>query len=355
MALDQVERTLEPTPHRRQQYQRDGRPVRSGEVVSVGLLALGLLGLVQLGPAWGQRLSEVARQGLGRVGWLQLDADAAVWLAHELLAQLAALLLPLLGLVLLAAVAANLAQVGFRWLPASVLPDVGRIDPARGAQRMLSPEALLRAATDALRLGLVLTVGAWGLWTDRERIVELTLLDAGPLAAELSRLTLGAAVKSLLALACLAAVDYGLLRWRHERQLRMSPEELRKELKSSQGDPQVVSRRQRLRQQSALGRVDALVGGSSVVVAGPRGLIVALRYDAAAGTAPLLTIKGRSWIADRIRQSAERQGIPVVSRPALAAELYAATDLQQPVPSSCYREVAQVLRDAQGQSMKKKR
>jgi flagellar biosynthetic protein FlhB len=140
------------------------------------------------------------------------------------------------------------------------------------------------------------------------------------------------------------AVDYGYLFWKHERDLRMTTQELREELKQQQGDPQVAARRKQVQRQLVLNRLASAVPKADVVVTNPTELAIALAYDDETMAAPIVVAKGAGLVAQRILRLALENNVPVVERKELAQALYKFVDIQQPVPAEQYAAVAEVIR-----------
>jgi flagellar biosynthesis protein FlhB len=150
------------------------------------------------------------------------------------------------------------------------------------------------------------------------------------------------AQRAALAYLLIAAIDYGWQRWRHEKSLRMSKQELREELKQHSLPAEVKGALRRRQLQAARARMMAAVPQADVVVVNPTHFAVALKYD---GTrpAPECVAKGQDLIALQIRRLAEQHGVPVVEDRPLARSLHAAIELGQIVPEELYQAVAQVL------------
>jgi flagellar biosynthetic protein FlhB len=253
------------------------------------------------------------------------------------------MILPFLGILMVITAAGAVAQSGLllTWKRLALKPD--RLNPVSGFKRMFSGEALTRLAMGLFKVGLLTVIAYMCI---RGRI--LTVLSGGGahpggvyvLAA---KLIFDLAIQMSLVLLVLGIVDYMLQRWRLERQLRMTKQEVRDELKRMEGDPLLKHRRRQMQAQLAMQRINAEVPRADVVVTNPTEFAVALRYDEANMSAPRVVAKGRELLAQRIRQLAEQHGVPVVQRPPLARALYASVEVGQDVPPQFYRAVAEVL------------
>jgi len=150
-------------------------------------------------------------------------------------------------------------------------------------------------------------------------------------------------MKLSIALLILALLDYAWQRFRHERDLRMTKEEVKDELRRMEGDPHIKRRRRQLQLQLAMQRLRKDVPKADVVVTNPTHLAVAIAYDSGTMMAPKVVAKGADEIALRIRQIAAECGIPVVERKPLARALYEAVEVGQYIPENFYRAIAEIL------------
>lgn len=251
------EKNLEPTPHRRQQARREGHVAKSRDLASAAMLLLGLGVLVMLGGGLVGFLVEHCRSQLGGDAWLAIDNDFVVGQWNATLLALGRFLLPILGLLCLAGVAANVLQVGFLFLPQKLSPDPGRLDPLSGLRRIFSGAGAANLGFGVVKLVAVLAVGGAVLYHEREALLGLSALAPPALVGRLGQLLLGTALKIGAALLVLAIVDYAYQRWRHEQDLKMTPQELREELRNLEGDPQVRARRKQAQRDLAVERIAA--------------------------------------------------------------------------------------------------
>jgi flagellar biosynthetic protein FlhB len=242
---DHADKSAEPTPHRRQQARQEGHVAKSQDLGSALMLLAGVGVLMWLGGGLAAFLVDYCRSQLGGQPWLAANADFIAGQWNSTLAALARCLLPILGLLCLAAVAANVLQSGFLFLPQRASFDLGRISPLRGWQRIFSAARMVHLGFGLLKLTVVLAVAGVVLYNQREALLRLVALPPPTLAAEMVQLLLWTTLKIGAALLVLAILDYGYQRWRYEQDLKMTPQELREELKNLEGDPQLRARRKR--------------------------------------------------------------------------------------------------------------
>jgi flagellar biosynthesis protein FlhB len=258
------EKTLDPTPHRRQQARQEGHVARSHDLVSAVMLLVGLAALVTLGGALVAFLIDMCRHQLGGEPRLAVDSGWAVSQWNTLLWALGRRLLPIFGLLLLAGVAVNVLQTGFLFLPQRVAFDLNRLSPLGGLRRVFSGANLAHLGFGILKVLAVTGIAGAILYNQIEALFGLVALPPPALAQHMAHIVLWTAIKIGAALLLLAILDYAYQRWRHERDLRMTPQELREELRNLEGNPDVIARRKQLhrdvarqRSASAISAIDA--------------------------------------------------------------------------------------------------
>jgi flagellar biosynthetic protein FlhB len=254
------EKSFEPTPSRRERARQEGHVARSHDLVSAALLAGALVTLTYFGGSVAEYLFRLARRQLGGQAWLAANHEFAVEQWHLVTRELGLVLLPFFTVIVFVALGANVLQVGFRLAPHRLLPDVGRLNPMEGAQRLFSAGNGVRMLMGILKLLVVAAAVWWSLRSDYQQILGLSNLEVPQIVAYFASLSGRTMLWATAALVLLSLLDYGYQRWNHERGLRMTPQELREEQKSQQGDPQLTTRR-RARQRQLL--VDRLARATS--------------------------------------------------------------------------------------------
>jgi len=338
------EKTQDATPYRRQKAREEGQVAKSQDLASAGLLIGTLLTMWAFGSGVVEFLGQLAQRQLG--GQVVLSADTQ-WFVNQwylVLGGLARVMLPIFGLIFIVAVAVNMGQFGFLFLPQRLAFDLSRLNPIKGFQRLFALANFMRLAFGIVKIVVVAAVAVWSLWDQREMMLGLSALPVGEVAASIASLTMWTCLKIAIALTLLAVLDYFYQRYKHERDLRMTPQEVREELKMLQGDPQIVARRRAVQRQLVLHRLAHSVPQADVVVTNPTELAVAIRYDAQTMAAPIVVAKGAGLVAQRIRRLALENDIPIVERKPLAQILYRDVDVNTPIPAEQYAAVAEILK-----------
>jgi flagellar biosynthetic protein FlhB len=340
---DRFARTEAATPHRREEARKQGQVARSRDVQALGALLGAALALATGGAALRDGLFALARASFaGAAAPPETLGDFhGVLVGHG--GVVLRTLLPFFALTLAAGLAASLAQTGFLWSPAALRFRPERLDPFAGLRRLVSVERVFEVARALLVTAVVLAV-AWAAMRGRiPRWVELLRVSAAESALVSAREAGALAAAVLCALVPLAALDLAWHRFRHERGLRMTKQELKEEQRQQEGDPQARGRQRARQREISRSRMIAAVAAADVVVTNPTHYAVALRYDASAASAPEVLAKGRDRVAARIREAARVHDVPIVEDAPLTRLLYKSCEVGRQIPENLFQAVAEVL------------
>jgi len=337
-----LERTEQPTPKRLQDARERGQVARSRELTTfAGLLAGGAL-LLFGGGGLALWISSLVSRGLRFDRREAFDSGAAMSRLADLNADALLNLMPLLVAVVVVVVAASLLLSGWVFSTEPLTPQASRINPFAGIARIFSTNGLVELLKSVLKTLLVGAVAVWFLWTHLEEWLQLADGDlTGSVVSGLRRIGEGM-VWVIATLALVALIDVPFQIWSFRKQLRMTKEEVRRESREQEGDPQIKARIRQLQRAAARRRMMANVPKATVVITNPQHYAVALRYEGGIG-APRVLAKGIDLIAQRIREIAADHDIPTLEAPPLARALYAHAELEQEIPAELYTAVAEVL------------
>lgn len=335
------DRTEEASTRRLEQARERGQVPRSRELVSMGLVGGGALGMLALGPDLAEFLGQTMRLALQRAA-SPVDGQLVAMLGESLVAGGLAVL-PFVALLALAALGASVAVGGWNFTLQGLEWRTERIDPMKGLARLFSSQGLIETAKGLLKVALI---GGIGFMAFRQTSLQLPTLALAslPLAAPaLGWLCLKLWAALGLGMGIIALLDVPMQRWQHSRQLRMTRQELRDEHKDIEGRPEVRAKIRQLQRERGRRRMMEQVPRADVVLTNPTHYAVALRYDAEQMRAPVVVAKGSDRVALRIREIARDHAILVLESPPLARALYCHCELDQPIPVDLYLVVAQVL------------
>jgi len=340
---DDAAKTEEPTPKRLQTAREKGQVTVSQEVKSWAMLLGVAFGLAFLAPGIMHGVTATAYKFVESPHAFSIDVENMQEALSGLLLDIGWAVAPIVGLMVVLAIAANVVQVGFLWAPTKIAPKLEKISLIKGIQRLFSLRTVVEFLKGMAKLVAVAAV-AFGLVVSAMNDIELIpsfalgqILDRVQLVAIL--LTVG----TVAVMTVIAALDYAFQRHSFIKQMRMTKQEVRDEHKQAEGDPQIKARIRRLRMERAQKRMMAAVPEADVVITNPTHFAVALAYEMEAMSAPKLVAKGADVLAQRIREVAEENEVPLVENPPLARALYASVELDQEIPPEHYQAVAQVI------------
>ena len=304
---------------------------------------LGTAGLMVLGP---QFVDGLRRLFVERFVLRRSDVfDPNAMLAHltGAIADALWLLSPFFLLMMVVAVLASVALGGFNVSLQAMQPKLSKLDPIKGMKRIFSAKGLMELLKSLGKFVLVATatVALLNLWSDQ-------LLRLGDLGIEQALVAgMGIVGWSALLLAStlilMALIDVPFQLWQHRRDLKMTQQEVRDELKETEGKPEVKGRIRQLQREMAQRRMMQEVPKADVIVTNPTHYAVALRYDPDKMGAPIVVALGKDLVAGAIREVGDAHRIPRVEAPVLARAIYFNTELGQPIPAALFLAVAQLL------------
>lgn len=340
---DGQERTERASPRRLQKAREEGTIPRSRELTSAALMLAGAGGLLLLGGQTMTALRATMEHGL-RVERTRIFDDTALTLAlAERLVEAFTAIAPLLVLMVVVALAAPAAIGGWMFNPSLLAFKGERVDPVKGMKRVFSVRGLMEMLKALAKFALVALVTLLLLW---HFVPDLLALASHPVKQGLTH-TGDIIAWSLLAfagaLALVAVVDVPYQLWQHQRDMRMTFQEVRDEFKETEGRPEVKSKIRQLQQEMARRRMMADVPKADVIVTNPTHFAVALKYDQGRHRAPVVVAKGADLVAAEIRRIAQEARVPRLEAKMLARALYYSTDIGREIPEGLYHAVARVL------------
>ncbi|HEY8416780.1 MAG TPA: flagellar biosynthesis protein FlhB [Limnochordales bacterium] len=337
------EKTEAPTPRRREEARKRGQVARTAELGTALVLLAGFGVAAAIADSGARSLAALTEHYLGQAGVWQPEAETTRALFMHIVLESALMVAPLMLVAGAVGAFSQIVQIGFLVSGEPLKPRLDRINPLAGLQRIVSRRALVdlvRSVAKVAVVGWIAYREVRGAMAMLPTLLEVPLVDAVVLVGQVvlrTGLWIGGA------LLVIAGADYLFQRTEHERQLRMSRQELKEELKQVEGDPQLRARIRQRQRQLASRRMMQAVPTADVVITNPVHLAVALKYDAATMAAPVVVAKGAGLIARRIREIAEAHGVPLVEDVWLARALYEGVEIGSPIPVELYRAVADVL------------
>lgn len=340
--MPKEERTEKATPKKREDVRKkEGMVARSADLTSGVMFLFSVLFLRLWGPSLFRFFASLVEGGLAKAGE---EATPATILKSlniglvEIMGMLAPLCLALVAIALLV----NGLQVKLYFVPKAVKPKGERINPLLGLKRIFSPRSLAELVKNVAKVALVGTVTYASVRSDYVRLHAMVGAGVSQALTAYMRVIFNVALKVALVMFAIGCVDYGYQKWEFERNIRMTRQEIKEEFRQTEGDPNLrAAIRSRMRE-IARKRMMQRLPEATMVITNPRHYAVALQYKKRM-LAPKVIAKGADFLALRIREEAEKLGIPVVEDPPLARALYVSVEVEQEIPPELYKAVAEVL------------
>ncbi|MBF0608246.1 MAG: flagellar biosynthesis protein FlhB [Candidatus Magnetobacterium sp. LHC-1] len=332
---EQDERSEQATPRRRQRAREKGQTAKSREVTALAGMA-GVLLVVHFG---GNYFYNNTTDVLTKFLSLQYGMDPFT-ATRVAMVKVITLLMPFFIAVMALAVFSDVAQVGFFMKPMEL--NLSKLNPLEGLKRLFSFNGLI----DFLKSLLKFLVGGIIFYQlikhDIRELPNVSRMELRQIAYISMGFIKEALLYGFLYLFIIAAVSYVFEKWRFEKSIKMSKEEIKEEFKETEGDPKIKSRIRSIQREQARKRMMAEVPKATVIITNPTHLAVALRYKEREMIAPKLIAKGSGYIAERLREIARENGIPVVEDKPLARTLFK-LEINTFIPPELYKAVAKIL------------
>ncbi len=343
MANDAGERTEAATPRRRQEARQRGQVARSTDLSSAVLLLGALICMRWFGPqmmaslyrAMQEHLTTASPAVAGRIDMAPIFVSVAM-------AVLAAAGPVLAGVMVLGALS-NFVQVGFLFTTQPLELNLNKLSPLAGIARMFSVRTLVQLAMNLIKLVLVCWVAYLAVKGRMHQIV--VAMDVGGMqrVALLATVAYEVGLDLAVTLLVIGLLDYAWQRFRHEKDLRMTKEEVKEELRRMEGDPLIKQRRRKMQFVALMQQIRKNVPKADVVVTNPTEFAVAIQYDAKEMSAPKVVAKGQDYLARKIREIAIAHGVPIVERKEIGQALFKTVEVGQEIPERLYKAIAEIL------------
>ncbi|AKH20189.1 flagellar biosynthesis protein FlhB [Sedimenticola thiotaurini] len=340
---DGQEKTEEPTAKRLDDAKKKGQIARSKELNTMAITLIGGMALVAMSGMMGEGLSQIMSSNLSIP---RVDMFEPMAMLRRLAASMQDALLmlaPFFVVVVVVAVLSSIALGGMAFSAQALAPKLSKMNPLKGLKRLFSLKGLIELAKAMAKFFLVGGATALVLWLTLDSFIQLSGMDLGSAMSELVNLIGWAFVLISSTLILVAAVDIPFQIWDHKRQMKMTRQEVREEMKETEGRPEVRGRIRQLQREMATRRMMEEVPKADVIVTNPTHYAVALRYNQARMNAPVVVAKGTELVAANIRRVGAENEVPVIESPSLARAIYFHTELGEPIPAGLYLAVAKLL------------
>ena len=345
MAEEQTgqERTEEPTERRLQEARKKGQVPRSKELNTMLSLLLASISLLIFGGYISQNLMQISVEGFSIPRELAFDTAQLPFQFMYMASQALLALSPFMAIMLVSVFAGPLLMGGWSFSLETISFKLEKLDPIKGLARIVSLKSLVELTKALAKFVLLLGAAILVFFSIDQQLLSLSSMT--PKAAGLEAATILVQVLLILSATTIliVALDVPFELWNHSKQLRMTKQEIKDEMKETDGNPQVKQRIRTLQRQLAESRMMDDVRTADVVITNPTHYAVALQYLDRPGSAPKVVAKGKDLTALRIRSIAADCDIPIFEAPPLARALYRSTEIGYEIPHVLYMAVARVL------------
>ena len=341
------EKTEKATAKKRRDAKRKGQ-VRRSQEVNTAICAIIMFGLLfAIWPTLVNQMTGIFTDSLGPATIMQVSRGMTY---NEITALFVRILLgffgimaPILGASLIAGVAANVLQIGFMFTTETMKVKLNKINPINGFKQMFAPRKLVDLAKNILKILLVGYVGYSDYVSLMNKFTSYVGQDIYVSFIDIMRTAFLMALKMCIVMVFIAVADFLFQWWKHEKDLRMTKQEVKDEYKMMEGDPKIKGKiRQKQLQMSSM-RMMQQVPEADVVITNPTHFAVALAYKEKEQVAPTILAKGQDYVAHKIREVAMEHDIQIVENPPLAQSLFAMCEVNDEIPEELFQAVADVL------------
>lgn len=345
MADDQSseDKTEDATPRRQEKAREEGQIPRSRELTTALVLLVSLVALWIFGGHLVRTMLVVFRRNFSISREAIFDPNIMAGYFVSSLFDALWDLLGFAGLTLLAALVAPVALGGWLFTPNSALPKLNRLDPMAGLKRMFSSKSLIELGKALAKVGLIIIFSYAVIHGMLTAIAGLSQESSSQGMEHMLSMCFWASIIIASATLVIAGIDIPIQIWEYTKKLKMTLQEVKDEMKDTEGRPEVKGRIRQLQREMAQRRMMSNVPKADIVITNPTHYAVALQYDPSKPGAPILLAKGTDQIALKIREIAKAAGIESVESPALARSIFHTTNIDAEIPSGLYVAVAQVL------------
>lgn len=337
-----LEKTEAASARRLEQAREEGQVPRSREVGTFLVLLVGAAAFWLVGPWLVQRVSEIFRRGLVLDHGLATEPTLMLVRLADVSLDALLSLAPLFAALIAAALLSPFFLGNWNFSPKALQPDLSRLDPLKGLSRLLSWNGLVELIKAVVKSSLIGGVAVFVLWSESGDLLAMFAQSVPVSLASAGHLLSFSFLVIVSAMLLIVVVDVPFQIWQYHDKLKMTRQEVKKEGKELEGNPEVKGRIRQLQREAARRRMMAAVPTADVIVTNPSHYAVALAYKSGM-RAPKLLAKGMGEVALKIRELGAANAVPIVEAAPLARALYRHTELDQEIPVTLYAAVAEVL------------
>jgi flagellar biosynthetic protein FlhB len=340
------EKTEEPTAKRLEDARKEGQVSKSQELVTAGMLFALFISLKLFAAYISDNLMKAFPENYNSMSVYAVEMPNNGYVQALFRTALIRILITCLPILLLAFVTAFLVNVmQVKWKPTAkpLQPKLSKISPAKGAKRMFSMDKVFDLIKAIIKIGLIFYIAFSNIIDDVDKIKIMYQLELWPAVIYICDFIINLGFKIAFIYLIVGFADYMYRRWKFNKDMKMTKQEVKDEYKQQEGDPQVKGRIKSKMREASQRRMMQKVPEADVVITNPTHFACAIRYDKEVSKAPVLIAKGADYLAQKIKDTAKENKVPIVENKALARMLYYNVDLDSEIPEELYQMTAEVL------------
>lgn len=339
------EKTEKPTPKKRKEAREKGQVLQSRELTSAFLLIFAFVALRIFGEYMIENLSTFTTSIFSDSTMYKnlYTVDNLSIFFMSMILTTAKIVIPIIATVFLTALILNYAQVGFLFTTKTLTVKISRINPLEGFKKIFSTKALVELLKSTVKIFIVGYVVSSYIYKNLNTVYDLFSMSVMEITKNIGFLAFGIAIRAGVVLLLLAIFDYWYQWIQHEKNLKMTKQEVKQESKQSDGDPLIKSKIKEKQRQIAMRRMMQDVPTADVIITNPTHFAVAIKYNNEKYDAPYVVAKGQDLIAQKIKEVAKDSSVPTVENKLLARSLYSSCEIGDIIPEKLYQAVAEVL------------
>lgn len=343
LQLFSQEKTERATPKKRNDARKKGQIAKSQEIPGALILLIVFASFFALGGYYKARLLSIFGLIFEQKLLMEVSVSNVVSLFSDLMMQGFMLLAPIFGIAVIVALVTNYAQVGILFTTEPIRVKMDKLNPISGFKNLIGLHSLVEFVKNVLKLILIGLIVFQALWSERAHIMNLARVPISSIFSFIAGVTISLGIKIGAVLVVLAIFDYMYKRYKHEKSLRMSKQDIKDEHKNSEGDPLIKGKIKERQRRLAIQRMMQEVPKADVVITNPTHFAIALKYDGATMEAPTVIAKGMDFVALRIKDIAKEHGVIMMENRPLARALYDRAEIGDTIPADLFQAVAEVL------------
>ncbi len=337
------EKTEKATPHKRREARKKGQVAKSSDLPGALIMFFSFLAMYMLGGYFEHRFHALFTVAFNEYMHWNITMDSVLHIFSQVGMQVMLLIAPILIIAFIIGIVGNYVQIGFLLTGEPLKMKLNKLDPIQGFKRIFSIRALVELLKSSIKFIVVASVVGLTLWGEKEKLLALASVPLEDTLRFAGQLVIWLGVQIGAVLVVLAIFDYMYQRYEHNKQLKMSKQEVKDEYKKTEGDPLIKSRIREKQRRMAMARMMQEVPKADVVITNPTHYAVALRYDATTMEEPQVIAKGVDYMALKIREVAEEHDIILMENRPLARALYDQVEIGESIPADLFQAVAEVL------------